>query len=82
MVTDNLDAKDKELEKVRKDLIEARHLLHAMFDEHCWVNPLLGDKPIYDIADNSIHEEVQNYLIRVGLIQSEECVRRDETEEE
>lgn len=63
--------------KVRSELLEVQSLLLQMFQAHCWMNSdAPGEVPKFDHLCNSTFEDAQEYLLRVGIIKPEECVRK------
>ncbi len=53
---------------------EAQEIAMGLFHQACAVHPL-DDHPRYDHECTSAYEEAQEYLIDIGRVKPEECVR-------
>lgn len=58
------------------EIIEARDLVMDLFRQACWVTPPSSDRAGYDHQFMGTYEEAQRYLLEVGMITPEECLRK------
>jgi hypothetical protein len=66
--------------KIRSELLEVQSLVFELFKSHCWDASAPAGEPSFDHMCNSTYEDAQEYLLRVGIIKPEECVRKNKKE--